>query len=232
MKKADLDVNEDVPGCGAIDGVLENALGDVGLCEVKVRRIGRAEKEAARSKVRKASQDTFEAFETKGAAASWAWGVVVTCFVVSCDVPSADDYVMVEWWPKEFPDKVKSKVFRNQWSRAEGRSRPRKPCLMSWQIVKAALLAKPGAVHKEGRCVHFKVSAYLELHSEKDAAGYVARWKDKCYLQTADVLKRKGATVKKGFGASVGKAKGASKALFLSCATLRHIHEARLSGNL
>ena len=198
MKKADLDVNEDAPGCGAVDGVLENASGEVGLCEVKVRRMGRAEKEAARAKVREASQDTFEAFETKGAAASWAWGVVVTCFVVSFNAPSADDYVMVEWWPKEFPDTVKSKIFHSQRSCAEGRSHPRKPCLMSWQTVKAALLSKPGAVHKEGRCVHFKVSAYLQLHSERDASGYVARWKDKCYLQAADVLRRRGATVKKG----------------------------------
>ena len=64
----------------------------------------------------------------------------------------------------------------------------------------------------------------------------MAYWKEQGYLadpeDAREVLRRRGAAVKRGSGASRGKAKGGIKGIFVAAAKLRRVHNAKLKRNL
>ena len=219
-----------------MDGIVENAEGEVGLCEVKVRKLGIAERETSRAKVREASNSTFETCRFTRAAGSWNWCLLITCFVVEAATPNDDDYILVEWWPKGKVSAVRSRVFQRLWGGRDARSMSMKVCALQWSDAKSKLSEKAGAMLKQGHREFFKLSEYLGLHKATDAAAKLALWKRRGFLGNPEVeqevLRRRGAVMKKGLGASRGKPKGASNAIFISVAKLRLIHEARLRGDL
>ena len=96
VRKSDQDVSQASPGEGAVDGVAENGAGDIALIDVKIRRFGVSERDAARSTVRNACNLIFDRYDASGAPATWSVGVVATLFVHFSDCSSPDDYVLVE----------------------------------------------------------------------------------------------------------------------------------------
>lgn len=229
-KRVDQDLDKLNVGLGAVDGVLENCEGEIALLEVKVRPLGKDERAAPREALRQACEQTFAAFSGSGAAATWAQAVVVTCFVKEAGAPSSDDYFVAEWWPRDQPQSWKSRVFRGLLA---SRAAPApKPLFPTWSVVRTKLTSKPAATLTEQRRTYYRVRDYLECVGETDVSRKVARWEREGYLTPADVLRRGGAVVKKGRGASKGKRKGASAAVYIAAPCLNIIHLDKITGKL
>ena len=96
--------------------------------------------------------------------------------------------------------------------------------------------AKPGnKLTKDGE-TYWKLIRYLKVVKETNTADKVKYYQGKGFLATPEIqselVRLRGASVKRGVGASTGKAKGGKKALFTAAGRLKAIHKAKLKGTI
>ena len=193
---------------------------------------GQAETAASQAKLLEdCAQQWEEASSCQGALPVWKWGLLVTCFVKEPGNPVETDYLVVMVWPRADVSLRKHYIFHQIYATGSTSAVPPKPALLPWEMVKKELCSNKDFFCKRGMKLYFKVVEYLKLSNEQDASGHISRWLDSGHITSMDnedeIVKGSGA-----FNRKRQESKGGKGALFLRCALLRRIHQARLARRL
>lgn len=229
VKKGDQDVTHNGQE-GAVDAVVENAQGNIGLLDVKVQPFGQAESVANRQKLRGQCAEQWQSFEGPSSLPAWTWGLLLAFYAKVPGEPSSSDYAVLDVWARDDSSKVQSFTVRNIYKPASILATA-KPALCPWQQVKAKLSVKDSSLRR-GCKLYFKLVEYLNLTHEQDASGHLSRWAERGFVDQdshEEVIRSAGASKKLN---SHVESKGGKEALFIRCTTLRAIHKARLAGRL
>ena len=93
---------------------------------------------------------------------------------------------------------------------------------------------KPSVMLTTNGVKYWKLGRYLKVIRETNTAMKLEYYQDKGYLEkpeiASEIVRKRGAVVKRGAGSSTGRAKGGKPAVYVADARLKAIHIAKMKG--